>query len=175
MIKCVIIDDEPLAIKLLESYVKKAPGIELVKTFDNPIEGLQELKQLDVNLIFLDVQMPELNGIQFLKIMKGKYHFVMTTAYQKYAFDGFEHNVIDYLLKPITFERFMICLDSVTERIQKSIKTEEVPKTENQVNFIFVQSEYKAHKINLNEITYLEGMSDYVSINLGEKRILTLN
>lgn len=175
MIKCVIIDDEPLAIDLLKDYVSKAEGFELVGTFANPIEALQQVETLDVDLIFLDVQMPELNGIQFLKIKKGKCHFVMTTAYQKYAIEGFEHDVIDYLLKPISIDRFMISMERVKARLADKAVPEVVKKAETIPEYIFVKSEYKTLKINIREIKYLEGMSDYVSIHLPDKRVMTLD
>ena len=124
MIRCVIIDDEPLAIELLADYVKKTEGLDLAGSYTNPIEGLNELEGLQAELVFLDVQKPELNGIQFLKIKQGRCHFVMTTAYEQYALDGFNHDVVDYLLKPISLERFLICAEKVKARIQQ-------PPTEN--------------------------------------------
>ena len=104
MMKCIIIDDEPLAIDLISDYVKKSNRLELVGSFTNSLKALHALEELQPDVLFLDVQMPELTGIQFLKITKGKYPIVLTTAYTEYAIEGYEHDIIDYLLKPITFE-----------------------------------------------------------------------
>jgi two-component system LytT family response regulator len=105
-IKCLIVDDKPLAIDILADYIKKTPFLELVATTTNPIEGLSILRTQTIHLVFLDIQMPELNGLQFIKIAGKQSKIVLTTAYSKYALDGYEHDVIDYLLKPIAFDRF---------------------------------------------------------------------
>ena len=106
MLKCIIIDDEPLAVKLLADYATKTDGIEAVAQFTNPITAIQALEEHQPDFIFLDVQMPELSGIQFAKIVKGKYPVILTTAYEQYALQGYELDVVDYLLKPISLERF---------------------------------------------------------------------
>ena len=174
MIRCMIIDDEPLAIDLIQDYVSKTEGFELAGIFTNPIDALHKIDQLNVDIIFLDVQMPELSGIQFLKIKKGSCHFVMTTAYEEYALEGFEHDVVDYLLKPISLERFMIAADRIKKRLSKESINSVSSLTSNS-EYIFVKSEYKTLKINLAEIKYLEGLSDYIQIHLEDKKILTLD
>ena len=105
-IRCIIVDDEPLAIQLLENYVMKIPYLELVFSSENPIEALEFIQHNEADLVFLDIQMPEISGINFMKIVGDKLKYILTTAYSEYALEGYEHNVIDYLLKPISFDRF---------------------------------------------------------------------
>ncbi len=175
MISCIIIDDEPLAIQLLSDYVNKTDGIELTKTFTNPIEALQFLGETPVDLVLLDIQMPELTGIQFMKIMNQKTHFILTTAYDQYALEGYEYDVIDYLLKPISVDRFLIAMNKAKDRI---LQTDTPPLTFQAPSqakpYIFVKTEYKVKKINLSDILYFEGMGDYVNIQTLEGKILTL-
>ena len=175
MLSCLIIDDEPLAIKLLSNYVNKTDGLELVKTFSNPIEGLQFLGEEPVDLVFLDIQMPELTGIQFMKIMNNKTNFILTTAYNQYALEGYEFDVIDYLLKPISIDRFIIAVNKAKERIL-SKETISVPlaAVESKADYIFVKTEYKVKKIDLSDILYFEGMGDYINIQTLSGKILTL-
>ena len=106
MLKCMVIDDEPLAIQLLKDHISKVPFLELKSTFNNPMEALIDFNSNPVDLIFLDIQMPQLNGVQFMQLLQNRAQVIITSAYQEYAIEGFEHNVIDYLLKPIAFERF---------------------------------------------------------------------
>ncbi len=174
MIRCMIIDDEPLAIDLLKDYVSKTEGLELAGAFTNPIEALQQLDELKVNVVFLDVQMPELSGIQFLKIKKGRCHFVMTTAYEQYALEGFEHDVVDYLLKPVSLDRFMIAVDRIKKRLSNN-PGPEIQDSKKSPDYIFVKSEYKTLRINFADIQYVEGLSDYVQIHLSDKKILSLD
>lgn len=175
MLSCLIIDDEPLAIKLLSDYVNKTDGLELVKTFSNPIEGLQFLGEEPIDLVFLDIQMPELTGIQFMKIMNKKTNFILTTAYNQYALDGYEFDVIDYLLKPISLERFIIAVNKAKERI---LSTETIvpplSKAEPKADYIFVKTEYKVKKIDLSDILYFEGMGDYINVQTVSGKVLTL-
>jgi len=175
MIKCVLIDDEPLALDLLADYVSKTDGVSLSGRFTNPIEGLHAMETIQPDVVFLDVQMPELTGIQFMKITKGKYPVVLTTAYQEYALEGYEHDIIDYLLKPIEIDRFMIAIDKIKKRLTPIVSNDKVGASANQIEYIFVKSEYKTLKINLSEIKYLEGMSDYVVIHQDGKKDMTLD
>ncbi len=175
MLTCIIIDDEPLAIKLLSDYVDKTEGLELLHSFTDPIQALQFFQENSVDLIFLDIQMPELTGIQFMKIVSNKSNFILTTAYEQYALDSYEFDVIDYLLKPISLERFIIAVNKAKERI---LKIETIAKKLNpvpsNVDYIFVKTEYKVKKINVSDILYFEGLGDYVNIQTHEKKILTL-
>ncbi|MDN3690907.1 response regulator [Chryseobacterium tructae] len=145
-IKCIIVDDEPLAISLLEQYVQKIPFLELVFSTENPIEALEYIQNNDSDLIFLDIQMPELTGINFMKIVGVKQKYILTTAYSEYALEGYEHNIIDYLLKPISFERFLKSAMKAQERF--SFHDEEA--------HFFVKSSGQQHRINFNEILYIE-------------------
>ena len=117
MIRCLVVDDEPLAIDILEDYISKIPFLSLIKSFQNPIEALSEVQEGNIDLVFLDVQMPELTGIQFLKIANGKCKVILTTAYPQYALEGYELNVLDYLLKPIAFDRFYKAAQKAKESI----------------------------------------------------------
>lgn len=177
MLKCLIIDDEPLAIRLLSDYIEKTEGLTLLQSFTNPIEALQFADKQKPDLIFLDIQMPELTGIQFMKIANGKYPIILTTAYDHYALDSYEFDVIDYLLKPISLDRFIIAANKAKSRLQSQsteVSTVKPSTQEISVDYIFVKSDYKTLKIDLADIYYLEGLGDYVAIHLQKKKILTL-
>ena len=172
---CLIIDDEPLAVKLLSDYVQKTEGLALLNAFTNPIVALQSLNENPPDLVFLDIQMPELTGVQFLKITNRKYPVILTTAYEQYALEGYEHDVIDYLLKPISYERFLVAISKARERIKPTESVAEiVVKPTIVTDYIFVKSEYKIQKIDFADILYLEGLGDYVAIHLASEKILTL-
>lgn len=173
MMKCIIVDDEPLAIDLLSDYVSKTELLQLQQSFSDPIAAMHYMSSHEVDLCFLDIQMSELTGIQFLKIMKDKCQFIMTTAYNEYAVDGYDFNVVDFLLKPITFDRFMIAANRALAKIEINATAETSAKEETR-DYIFVKSEYKVQKLNWSDICYLEGMGDYVNIVLKDRRILTL-
>lgn len=177
MIRCIVVDDEPLAIDLLTDYISKIPFLELVESYQNPIEALTAVQQGKADLVFLDVQMPELTGIQFLKIANGKCKVILTTAYQEYALEGYELNVLDYLLKPIAFERFYKAAEKAQNLFNNNLAPAETTiitpaKVTN--DFIFVKTEYKIQKIYLNDILYIEGLKDYISIFTKTERIITL-
>lgn len=170
MIKCVLIDDEPLALELLESHVSRTDGMELLQSFTNPIEALQQLDALQPDVIFCDIQMPELTGVQFSKIVGNKFPIIFTTAYDQYAVQGYELDIVDYLLKPISLERFQKAIDKLKTREVQSI----TPTEANAPDYIFVKSEYKTLKIDLSDIHYIKGMADYVTIVTVDKKIHTL-
>jgi DNA-binding LytR/AlgR family response regulator len=174
-LSCMVVDDEPLALSLIGDYVSKVPGLFLAYTISDPLQALEIVKRETIDLIFLDIQMPELNGIQFLKILQKKSMVIITTAYSEYALDGYEHHVIDYLLKPVTLERLMISADRAFERY-RALQREEKPLVQSNpdVQHIFVKTEYRIVKVDLNEIYYLEGARDYVLIHLADEKILTL-
>ena len=175
MIRCLVVDDEPLALDILEDYISKVPFLTLVKTTTSAIEGLSLVQSDAIDLVFLDVQMPELTGIQFLKIINGKCDVILTTAYSQYALDGYELDVVDYLLKPIAFDRFYKAAQKV---LQSSGNTNssapEVLSVQKNHDFIFVKSEHKIQKIYLDDILYIEGLKDYISIFTRSERIITL-
>jgi len=176
MIRCLVVDDEPLALDILEDYIKKVPFLTLVKTTTSAIEGLSLVQSGAIDLVFLDVQMPELTGIQFLKIINGKCDVILTTAYSQYALDGYDLDVVDYLLKPIAFDRFYKAAQKVLQA--KGNNHSSVPELQstqqNNHDFIFVKTEHKIQKIYLDNILYIEGLKDYISIYTGTERIITL-
>jgi DNA-binding LytR/AlgR family response regulator len=181
MIKCLIVDDEPLAIDLIEDYISKIPFLTLYKSFQNPIEALTVVQEEQIDLVFLDVQMPELTGIQFLKIANGKCKVILTTAYPDYALQGYELNVVDYLLKPIAFDRFYKAAQKAQDLLVDKIPQPNLPHEQitQQINtfvhdFIFVKTEYKIQKIYLDDILFIEGLKDYISIYTKTERIITL-
>ncbi|MBL7862231.1 MAG: response regulator transcription factor [Cyclobacteriaceae bacterium] len=175
-LNCVIIEDEPLARNLMVEYVKKVPTLNLLNAFSNPLEALEALRTLSVDVLFLDVQMPELTGISLLKVLKNKPLVVLTTAYSEYALEGYELDVADYLLKPITFERFLKCVDKITQRLDAESKpvSNGEPATPSTPPFVFVKDGTKLVKVRLDEIRYVEGLKDYVTIHTPTQKIITL-
>ena len=166
-IKCIVVDDEPLAVSLLGSYIEKIPFFELVFSTENPIEALEYIRKNEADLIFLDIQMPELSGINFMKIVGDKLKYILTTAYSEYALEGYEHNVIDYLLKPISFDRFQKSALKAQERF---------PTNETSANsYFFVKSSGQQHKINFDEILYIESIKDYVNIKTDNQEYIVLD
>ena len=175
MIRCLVVDDEPLALDILEDYISKVPFLTLVKTTTSAIEGLSLVQSDAIDLVFLDVQMPELTGIQFLKIINGKCDVILTTAYSQYALDGYELDVVDYLLKPIAFDRFYKAAQKVLQSSGNSNSSApEVLSVQKNHDFIFVKTEHKIQKIYLDDILYIEGLKDYISIFTRSERIITL-
>ena len=168
MIRCLIVDDEPLAINLLKEYLSKVTDLELVKATTDVFDALKIAQDEKIDLIFLDIQMPELTGIQFMKIMNGRSSIILTTAYQEYALQGFEYDVVDYLLKPFSLERFIIAVNKAKNKIENR-RSEPLA-----ADFIFVKSEYRMVKIALKDILYLESLRDYVAIHTPKEKILTL-
>jgi two-component system, LytTR family, response regulator len=164
---CIIVEDEPLALERAKDYVKKLPFLKLQSTFDNGIEAMLYLKSHEVDLIFLDINLGDFSGIQLLESSKIKSQVIMTTAYHEYALKGFELNVTDYLLKPYTLERFIQAVEKVQNNLAKTDKPQEQL-------FIFVKTEYRLEKIQLNEVLYIEGMRDYRRIHTIHKKIMTL-
>jgi DNA-binding LytR/AlgR family response regulator len=175
MIRCLVVDDEPLALDILEDYISKVPFLTLIKTTTSAIEGLSLVQSDAVDLVFLDVQMPELTGIQFLKIINGKCDVILTTAYSQYALDGYDLDVVDYLLKPIAFDRFYKAAQKVLQSHSNghAAPLEPAPAS-NSHDFIFVKTEHKIQKIYLDDILYIEGLKDYISIFTKTERIITL-
>jgi DNA-binding LytR/AlgR family response regulator len=171
-INCIIVDDEPLAVDLVAGYVKKTPFLELKGECLSAFDAVQLLGREKIDLIFLDIQMPDLNGIDFSKTISPDIKVIFTTAFKDYAFEGFKVDAIDYLLKPFNYPEFLKAANKAKERIETKSRT----KTSTQDNFIFVKSEYKQVKIDLNEVYYFEGLKDYVKIWLVSqpKPVLTL-
>lgn len=175
-LNCVIIEDEPLARNLMIEYVKKVPSLNLIEAFSNPLAAMETLRSAAIDVLFLDVQMPEITGISLLKILKKRPLVVLTTAYSQYALEGYELDVADYLLKPITFERFLKSVDKITQRLDTAPAAQpsaiEQPVTP--PAFIFVKDGTKLVKVKLDEILYIEGLKDYVTIHTIHQKIVTL-
>ena len=177
MIRCIVLDDEALALDLIEDNIRKVPFLELVKKCTGAFDAMEILKLEQVDLIFLDIQMPDLSGIQFLKSLKTKPLVIFTTAYEKYAIEGFELDVIDYLLKPFSFERFLKAVNKASEFLElknKSISNGTQDEIRSSHDFIFVKADYKLVKIDFTDILFIEGLKDYIKIFTGEKPIITL-
>ena len=166
--KCLALDDEPLALEIIADFAAKAPVPMQLKTFENAALALKYLQEETVDLIFLDIKMPDITGIQFLKSLKHPPMVIFTTAYEEYALDGFELDVVDYLLKPIPFERFM----KAVIRAQEYLSVLQ-PRTAD-TDYIFVKTEYKIIKINLEDILYIEALKDYIKIYTAHQPVLTL-
>ena len=170
---CVIVDDEPLALDLLESYVRKTPYLELAGKYSSAVQALHALGGQAADLMFLDIQMPELSGLEFSKMLPPDTRIVFTTAFDQYALDGYKVNAVDYLLKPISYPDFLRAADKARhwyERAQSS------PAREEEIDSIFVKSEYKLVQVDLRRILYVEGLKDYIKIYEEEnpKPILSL-
>ncbi|MEI7581177.1 LytTR family DNA-binding domain-containing protein [Runella sp.] len=174
---CVVVEDEPLARNLMEQYILKVSHLQLVKSFSNPLAALDFLRNNSVDILFSDIQMPEITGISLLKILPKKPLVILTTAYSEYALEGYELDVVDYLLKPITLERFLKAVERATQRFTP-LSTISLPETafpaEPSPQSIFVKDGTKLVKIRLNEILYIEGLKDYVSIYTKDKKVVTL-
>jgi len=168
--KCIIVDDEPLAIEIVESYVARIEELELVGTFRNAIAAFTFVQQNTVDLIFLDIEMPKLSGIDFLKTLKHHPKVIITTAYRDYAIEGFELEVIDYLLKPIPFERF---LKSVGKVLSSRTEAGTAPAAAAQDSFIYFKVDKKMVKTKIADILYIESIKDYVKVRTAEKEIIT--
>ena len=174
MIRCAIIDDEQHAIDVLKVHISRVPGMILEYESTNPIEALHYVRQHDIDLIFLDIQMPELNGMQFLNLLHEKTNVILTTAYREHALEGYEHNITDYLLKPVMFERFLKALQKVTDNQLpgKSLATRPAQRQE----FLFVKTgvRNKIVKVELGKVMYIESQGNYISFVTETEKITTL-
>ena len=174
-ISCLIVDDEPLSIQLLESYIKKVPYLHLESKLFNAPEALEYLDSNYVDLIFLDIQMPDMDGIDFSKCIKPPTRVIFSTAFEEYALESYKVDALGYLLKPYDFNEFITVVEKAREWFNLTEYKQQFTDGKNQ-NYIFVKSEYKHVKINLDEVNYFEGMKDYIKIYLvdHEKPILTI-
>lgn len=168
MMRCIAIDDEPLALQLITEYASRIPFLSLEKTFTNPDEGRAWLQQNDVDVLLLDIQMPDINGLQFYKTLIKKPLVIFTTAYSEYAVDGFNVDAVDYLLKPFEYDRFLKAIFKAREYLE-FLNSQEL-----QMASIFVKVDYQLMKINLKDIELIEGLDDYIRIHIKPKPILTL-
>jgi two-component system, LytTR family, response regulator len=181
-IKALALDDEPLALRVIESHAAKIPFLELELSTTNAVEALVRAQQGDIQLLFLDIQMPDLTGIQFMQLMKNQCKIILTTAYPQYALEGYEYSVVDYLLKPISFDRFLKAVQKVQENLQQgtpqyvvenqAITPIETPQIVQ--DFIFVKTEYKLQRVPHADILFIEGGKNYITIHTPKERILSL-
>jgi DNA-binding LytR/AlgR family response regulator len=175
MINTIAIDDEPLALQLVTGYISKTPNLNLIGAFDSPLNALEIIRQEKIDLIFLDIQMPDLSGIEFTHTLNNGPKIIFTTAFEKYALEGFKLEAVDYLLKPFNYEEFL----KAVQKAQKIIDLESNAQTRIEVNneFLFLKSEYKIRRINFNDIVYIEGLKDYIKVFTENepKPILSLN
>ncbi|MFK5878650.1 MAG: LytTR family DNA-binding domain-containing protein [Flavobacteriaceae bacterium] len=162
-IKCIIIDDEPLAIKVIETHLKEMPEMELVATFNSPLEALPLMKDDSIDVLFLDINMPKMNGLDFLRTLTNKPHVIITTAYREFAVDSFDLDVLDYLVKPIPFGRFLKTINKLSSRIQLERGVDE-EVTLQEEPFIFLKVDKKMMKIKLNDILFIESLKDYIKV-----------
>lgn len=166
-ISCAIVDDEPLARDLLESYVLKTPFLKLEGKYASAVAALKDVNEKKIQLLFLDIQMPDLNGLEFSKMIPGETRIIFTTAFQQYALEGFRVNALDYLLKPISYSDF---LESANKALAwfnlTAISQQQQSGQQNQDDFIYIKSDYKLIQVHLKDILYIEGLKDYVKIHL---------
>ena len=170
--RCLIVDDEPLAIEVIESYLKKLNDTDIVAKCSSALEAFEILQKKNIDLIFLDIQMPELTGLEFLKSIKNPPKIIFTTAHRKYAVEGFELDVVDYLLKPISFERFLKALEKYYKSTESDFKVIS-DKDSSENDFIYVKENKKAVKILFKEILYVESLKDYVVIHTDTKKVIS--
>jgi DNA-binding LytR/AlgR family response regulator len=173
IIRCIALDDEPLALMQLSSFIEKTPGLELTASCNSAFKAIEIVNDQEVDLIFADIQMPDLNGIDFSRALDKRIKVIFTTAYAEYALEGFKVDALDYLLKPFGYEQFLVSANKAKAFFDMKEKAETI--VEQKHDFLFVKSEYKLVKIKLSDIRYIEGLKDYVKIYTQEpKPILSL-
>ena len=165
MLRCVAIDDEELALELLEDNISKVEYLQLVGSFNNPLKAIQLLQEQSIDLVFLDIQMPGLSGLQLIQAIQNKPMFILVTAYEKFALEGFDLNVVDYLVKPVPLDRFIKACNKAWELHNLKNQSKHVP-AQNAPDYFFVNIDYSLLKIIRSDIIYIEGLKDYVKINL---------
>ncbi len=173
--KTIAIDDEPLALKLVSDYISKTPFLELAGAFDNPLDAIDFLTDHGVDLIFVDIQMPDLTGIEFTRSFEDPPKIIFTTAYEKYALESYKLNALDYLLKPFSYEEFLKAAGKARKQVELEINS--LPTVEANNQFLFLKSEYKIRRINFNDILYIEGLKDYIKVytTTDDKPVMSLN
>ena len=175
-ISCIVVDDEPLALEVLSSFIARIPYLVLERQYTDPFFAMQHLRKKKVDLLFVDIQMPDISGIELVKTLNNPPKIVFTTAYSSYAIEGFNLNAMDYLLKPIAFDRFLVAVNKVRDYMELSEAAQEVhqPEEKDVPEYMFVKSNYKDIKINFNEVLYIEGSEDYIKIHTTTKKVMTL-
>lgn len=179
-IKCLVIDDERLAREYIKSYIAKIPQLELVGEFNSPLKAMEIIKNQQIDLLFLDIQMPDITGVEFMKSLQIKPEVVFTTAYQEYAIEGYNLSAIDYLLKPFSFERFFQAVNKVIDKLENKKAPQDLSdlpatsQTSIAETYLSIRADRKFYKINFDEIIYIEGQKAYVSFYTNKKRITAL-
>jgi two-component system LytT family response regulator len=174
---CIAVDDEPWALSLLTNYIKKIHFLNLVFETSESLAALEYLQSNTVQLAFMDILMPDLTGMQIMKIIQNKIPVILTTAYTEYALEGYEHNVIDYLIKPITFDRFCKAVEKARQVLQSPATVKEmtvISNTSEAKNYLFVKTDGKMVKVNFEEILFIEGLKDYIAINTKTEKLIIL-
>jgi DNA-binding LytR/AlgR family response regulator len=164
---CLIVEDEPIAQSILKGYVKDVPDLEIFMVCDNAMDALSVLRSKHIDILFLDIEMPKISGLSFLKTLPNPPKTIITTAYRQFAVEGFELNVVDYLLKPFSFERFLVAVNRITKQEKKHTPSEELEK-----NSFFFKVDQKKVQVFLEDIYYIEALSNYVIIHLKEKQLV---
>lgn len=175
--KCLVIDDEPFALDLIKRYIEKTPYIDLKGAFTNPIKAMEFLNTQEIDLIFLDINMPELSGIQLLNSLTSQPLVIFTTAYAEYGAESYEYSAVDYLLKPVKYERFLKAVNKAIDmntKVPPSGNSEIVEKHNSEKDFVYIKSGTRHHKIKLDEVLYVEGAGNYTTFYIGKQKILTL-
>jgi DNA-binding LytR/AlgR family response regulator len=170
--RCIIVDDEPLARRVLQKYIASLPSLELVKECGSALEAAAFLHQHTVDLMFLDIKMPELTGLDFLKTLTNPPGVIITTAYSEYALEGYKYSVIDYLLKPIAFERFLKAVNKVIDRKEPAKRKPPDTPPDRSDDFIFLKSDKVRHKVLFSEIRYIEGCGNYIKVYTDDKMLI---
>ncbi|MFC2103744.1 LytR/AlgR family response regulator transcription factor [Bacteroidota bacterium] len=176
-IKCIAIDDEYMALDIIKDYIEKVPFLDLLGVFKNSMKAFEFIKTNNINLIFLDINMPDLSGIQFLESLDKKPMVIFTTAYSTYAVDSYNFNAIDYLLKPIEFERFLKAANKALDDTilkNRTLLIEKIPEKDAKKSFVLIKSGTEIHKLRISDILFIEGTGNYLSFHLPDKKILSL-
>ncbi|MBN2480496.1 MAG: response regulator transcription factor [Bacteroidales bacterium] len=180
-LNCAVIDDEYLARQYIIDYIKKLPFLNLVGDYNSPLLVIEEIKHNKIDILFLDIQMPDITGLDFLRSLNPQPYIIFTTAYKEYALDGYEHNVVDYLLKPFSFDRFLKAVNKVIDKIQQETKQpagdnnhdiNEKPRIED--TYMIIRADRKLYKINYDDLIYMEGQKAYVTFHTKERKITAL-
>jgi DNA-binding LytR/AlgR family response regulator len=180
-LNCAVIDDEFLARQYIKDYVQRLPFLNLVGDYDSPLLVIEEIKDKKVDILFLDIQMPDISGLDFLKTLNPQPYIIITTAYKEYALEGYEHNVVDYLLKPFSFDRFLKAVNKVVNKIQKDkapLNLDKNPEINQkpliEKTYLIIRADRKLYKINYNDLIYIEGQKSYVTFHTRDKKITAL-
>jgi len=162
-IKCIIIDDEPLAVEVIQTHLSEFSNMELVGVFNNPVEAIHIVKNDNIDAVFLDINMPKMNGLEFIRNIGQKTNFIVTTAYREYAVESFDLNVLDYLIKPVPFSRFLKSINKLSQKVLSEVKNDQSKDTKEK-SFIFLKVNKKLVKVKFEDILYIESLKDYIKV-----------